>query len=83
MKQKLLSRTVWALSIVSQLADVASEMFYPFQPVYLPSIGFSLLLIGVPENMAQAAAGLSKGYFGRLFDRTEGHGRFHLHLRCL
>jgi MFS family permease len=70
MKKKLLSRTVWVLSIVSLFADVASEMLYPIMPVYLKSIGFSVLLIGVLEGVAQAAAGLSKGYFGRLSDRT-------------
>lgn len=70
MKQKLLSRTVWILSLVSLFADVASEMLYPVMPVYLKSIGFSVLLIGILEGVAQATAGLSKGYFGRLSDRT-------------
>lgn len=70
MKQKLLSRTVWVLSIVSLFADIASEMLYPVMPLYLKSIGFSVLFIGILEGVAQAAAGLSKGYFGRLSDRT-------------
>ncbi|PTX11392.1 MFS-type transporter involved in bile tolerance (Atg22 family) [Pontibacter mucosus] len=70
MKVKLLSRTVWVLALVSLFADIASEMLYPIMPVYLRSIGFSVLLIGVLEGMAQATAGLSKGYFGRLSDRT-------------
>lgn len=70
MKPKLLSYTVWVLALVSLLADIASEMLYPVLPVYLRSIGFSVLLIGVLEGVAQATAGLSKGYFGRLSDRT-------------
>lgn len=69
-KVRLLSRTVWVLALVSLFADIASEMLYPIMPVYLRSIGFSVLLIGVLEGVAQATAGLSKGYFGRLSDRT-------------
>ncbi|WP_242919990.1 MFS transporter [Pontibacter liquoris] len=68
MKQKIITRTVWVLSMVSLFADVASEMLYPVMPVYLKSIGFSVLLIGVLEGMAEATAGLSKGYFGKLSD---------------
>ncbi|MBK8556808.1 MAG: MFS transporter [Lewinellaceae bacterium] len=61
-------RAVWVLSIVSLLADVASEMLYPVMPVYLQHIGFSIALIGVLEGFAEALAGLSKGYFGALSD---------------
>jgi hypothetical protein len=32
-------------------------------PVYLKSIGFSIVLIGILEGVAEATAGLSKGYF--------------------
>ncbi len=38
-------------------------------PVYLRSIGFSVLLIGILEGMAEATAGLSKGYFGNYSDK--------------
>jgi MFS family permease len=48
--------------------DIASEMLYPIMPVYLRSIGFSVLLIGILEGVAEATAGLSKGYFGNLSD---------------
>lgn len=65
---KIISRTVWILSIVSMFADVASEMLYPVVPVYLESIGFSVLLIGVLEGFAEFVVGLSKGYFGKLSD---------------
>lgn len=47
---------------------MASEMLYPVMPVYLKEIGFSVLLIGVLEGLAEATAGLSKSYFGRLSD---------------
>ncbi len=44
-------------------------MLYPVMPVYLKSIGFSVLFIGILEGLAEATAGLSKGYFGNLSDR--------------
>ena len=69
LKTTTLSKTVWILSLVSLFADVASEMLYPVMPVYLQSIGFSVLLIGILEGVAEATAGLSKGYFGKLSDR--------------
>ena len=67
---KHLTRTVWILSFISLLTDVASEMLYPVMPLYLRSIGFSVLLIGILEGIAEATAGLSKGYFGKLSDHT-------------
>lgn len=65
---KYLTRTIWILACISLLTDIASEMLYPVMPVYLRSIGFSVLLIGVLEGLAEATAGLSKGYFGKLSD---------------
>lgn len=43
-------------------------MLYPIMPIYLKSIGFSVVLIGVLEGVAEATAGISKGYFGKLSD---------------
>jgi MFS family permease len=65
---KFLTRTIWLLSIVSLLQDICSEMLYPVLPVYLSSIGFSVLLIGVMEGLAEATIGFSKGYFGKKSD---------------
>ncbi len=67
---KNISRTVVILSVVSFFTDVATEMLYPIMPVYLSSIGFSVILIGVLEGIAEAIAGLSKGYFGKLSDNS-------------
>lgn len=39
-------------------------------PLYLKTIGFSVVLIGVLEGLAEAATGLSKGYFGKRSDLT-------------
>ncbi len=67
---KYITRTVWILSLVSLFTDTASEMLYPVMPIYLKSIGFSIALIGILEGFAEAIAGLSKGYFGKLSDST-------------
>ncbi|MGN6601460.1 MAG: MFS transporter [Ginsengibacter sp.] len=67
---KYITRTIWILSLVSLFTDTASEMLYPVMPVYLKSIGFSVVLIGVLEGVAEATAGLSKGYFGKKSDAT-------------
>lgn len=64
-----LTRGVWLLSLISLFTDMASEMLYPVMPLYLQSIGFSVFFIGVLEGVAEAIAGLSKGYFGQWSDR--------------
>lgn len=65
---RIITRTVLILSLVSLFADVASEMLYPIIPVYLKGIGFSVQWIGVLEGFVNFAAGISKGYFGKLSD---------------
>lgn len=65
---KILTRTILLVSFISLFNDIASEMLYPILPVYLRSIGFSVMLIGILEGIAEASAGLSKGYFGNLSD---------------
>lgn len=70
MRYAYLTRNVWVLSLVSLFTDVASEMLYPVTPLFLKSIGFSVFIIGVLEGVAEAVAGLSKGYFGRWSDHS-------------
>lgn len=67
-KEKIFTRTIWILSFVSFFADIASEMLYPVMPIYLKTIGFTALWIGILEGLAEAVVGLSKGYFGKLSD---------------
>ncbi|HZL12263.1 MAG TPA: MFS transporter [Prolixibacteraceae bacterium] len=67
---KTITRTVWILSLISLFTDTASEMLYPVMPAFLESIGFSVVLIGVLEGIAEATAGLCKGYFGKLSDNS-------------
>ena len=69
---RLLSRNVLVLSAVSLFTDIASEMLYPVMPIYLKSIGFSIILIGILEGLAEGITGLSKGYFGT---RSDAIGR--------
>jgi hypothetical protein len=65
---KYVIRSIWLLSLISLFTDTASEMLYPIMPIYLKSIGFSVVLIGILEGVAEAVAGLSKGYFGKRSD---------------
>lgn len=65
---KAITRVIWILSLISLFNDVASEMLIPIMPLYLKSIGFSVFIIGVLEGVAEAIAGLSKGYFGKISD---------------
>jgi MFS family permease len=67
---KAITRTIWILSLISLFNDIASEMLIPIMPLYLKSIGFSVFIIGVLEGVAEAVAGLSKGYFGKMSDAS-------------
>jgi MFS family permease len=67
---KSITKTIWVLSLISLFTDTASEMLYPIMPIYLKSIGFSIVLIGILEGLAEATAGFSIGYFGKLSDNT-------------
>lgn len=67
---KILTKTILILSLVSLLTDVSSEMLYPVMPLFLTSIGFSVIWIGIIEGIAEATAGFSKGYFGKLSDAS-------------
>lgn len=67
-KPVYLTRLVVLLSFISLFTDVASEMLYPVLPLYFEEIGFTVLWIGILEGVAEAIAGLTKGYFGKLSD---------------
>lgn len=68
LNRQVISRTVLILSIVSFFGDISSELLYPVMPLYLKSIGMGALYIGILEGVADAIAGLSKTYFGKLSD---------------
>ena len=67
---KIITKTIWMLSLVSLFTDMASEMLYPVMPLFLRQIGYSALFIGILEGVAEGVAGLSKSYFGKLSDRS-------------
>ncbi len=71
MKYTFITRTVMLLSFISFFTDVASEMLYPIIPVYLASLNYSAMYIGVLEGIAEFIAGLSKGYFGLWSDKIQ------------
>jgi len=66
--KRIITKTIWMLSLVSLFTDMASEMLYPVMPLFLKQIGFTVIFIGVLEGIAEAVAGLSKPYFGKLSD---------------
>lgn len=68
MSKKWLTKTVFIISLVSLFNDAASELLYPVLPIYLAGIGFGAMWIGVIEGIAEAAAGFSKGWFGKWSD---------------
>lgn len=67
---KRISRQVVILGMVSLFTDVASEMLYPVTPIFLSALGTSMAMIGLIEGLAEITAGLLKGYFGALSDKT-------------
>jgi MFS family permease len=67
-KARIITRSIFIIGLVSLFTDISSEMLYPIMPVYLKSIGFTALAIGILEGFAEATAGISKGYFGKLSD---------------
>jgi MFS family permease len=70
MPRGFLTRNIAVLSLVSLCTDMASEMLYPIMPIFLKSIGFSVVMIGILEGVAEATAGISKGFFGQWSDRV-------------
>lgn len=65
-----LTRTVFILSAVSCLNDMASELLYPVLPLYMASIGYGAIWIGMLEGFAEAVSGLTKAWFGQLSDHS-------------
>jgi MFS family permease len=66
---RYLTKPIVLLSFISLFTDIGSEMLYPVIPLYLKSIGFTVMFIGILEGIAESIAGLSKGYFGQLSDK--------------
>lgn len=70
-KFRSISRQVVILGFISLFTDFASEMLYPVMPIFLASyLGASMAVIGIIEGIAEVTAGLLKGFFGALSDKT-------------
>lgn len=64
-----LSRNVLAMSAVSFLNDLSSDMIFPFIPVFLTSVlGASTGFVGIVEGIADATASIGKLISGRTSD---------------
>ncbi len=68
MRKSWLTSGVVLLSMVSLFNDASSELLYPVLPIYLGTVGLTGLWIGIIEGVAETAAGLSKGWFGKWSD---------------
>lgn len=66
--QRIITKTIWILSLVSLFNDVASEMLIPIMPIFLKHIGYGVVFIGILEGIAELIAGLTKPYFGKQSD---------------
>jgi MFS family permease len=65
-----ISRTVWALGLVSMFMDISSEMIHSLLPVFIVSVlGASVLSVGWIEGVAEAGALITKTFSGALSDR--------------
>jgi len=73
---KSITRTILILSLVSLVNDIASEMLLPILPIYLKSVGFTIIYIGILEGLAEATSSLSKGYFGKISDQSGKRAAF-------
>jgi MFS family permease len=74
MKQSVsrLSRNVYALTAVSFLTDVASEMIYPLLPAFLTiTLGASASFLGAIEGAAESTASVLKLASGWWSDRVQ------------
>lgn len=64
-----LPASIWALSFVSLLMDISSEMIHSLLPVFLvTALGVSMLTVGLIEGAAEATALIVKVFSGALSD---------------
>lgn len=71
-RYRKLPRNVFAISLVSLLNDVSSEIIYPLLPIFLSStLGASGKAIGAIEGLAESVSSLLKLFAGYLSDRLK------------
>ena len=71
-RYRKLPRNVFAISLVSLLNDVTSEIIYPLLPIFLTStLGASAKAVGIIEGSAESISSLLKLFAGYLSDRLQ------------
>ncbi|MDQ3099591.1 MAG: MFS transporter [bacterium] len=70
------TRNIILLSAISFFTDISSEMLYPVFPLYFQAIGYSIVMIGVLEGLAEVLAGVSKSVIGYYSDKLQKKRRF-------
>jgi MFS family permease len=69
-RYRRLPRNVFAISLVSLLNDVSSEIIYPLLPLFLSlTLGASPAIVGLIEGAAESLASLLKLFSGYFSDR--------------
>lgn len=69
-RYRRLPRNVFAISLVSLLNDISSEIIYPLLPVFLSlTLGASPAIIGLIEGAAESLSSLLKLFAGYFSDR--------------
>jgi MFS family permease len=70
-RYRRLPRNVFAISLVSLLNDVSSEIIYPLLPLFLNlTLGVSPRILGTIEGAAESASSLLKLFAGHFSDRA-------------
>ncbi|MFM8449393.1 MAG: MFS transporter [Haliscomenobacter sp.] len=69
-------KNIWLLGLISLFTDIGSQMVYPLIPQLLQGLGAGATMLGLVEGIAEAAAALFRGVFGRLSDRLGRQKRF-------
>jgi len=70
-RYRRLPRNVFAISLVSLLNDVSSEIVYPLLPVFLSiTLGVSPRILGTIEGAAESASSFLKLFAGHFSDRA-------------
>lgn len=70
LRYRRLPRNVFAISLVSLLNDISSEIIYPFLPVFLSlTLGASPAIVGLIEGAAESLSSLLKLFAGYFSDR--------------